>query len=191
MKRLLFPAVVAAFAVAIPASAEARSCGTQGTTSDGATIKVDAYRAASCSFARATASRFYSVAGVPRYLKVRGTRLTYRGKRRGSRWAYSGRRRGRTVVVIITQRNSAPSPPPTSPPPSSPPLTSPPPMSPPPTSPSPTCDPNYAGACLDPYAFDYDCLGGSGDGPLFTGRVVVVGYDHYGLDRDGDGIGCQ
>jgi hypothetical protein len=38
---------------------------------------------------------------------------------------------------------------------------------------------------------DYDCLGGSGDGPRYTGRVVVVGYDHYGLDADGDGIGCE
>lgn len=56
---------------------------------------------------------------------------------------------------------------------------------------SPECDPNYAGACLDPNAVDYDCRGGSGDGPLYTGRVTVVGSDHYGLDRDGDGVGCE
>jgi hypothetical protein len=53
------------------------------------------------------------------------------------------------------------------------------------------CDPNYAGACLDPNALDYDCAGGSGDGPDYTGQVEVIGNDHYGLDRDGDGIGCD
>jgi FKBP-type peptidyl-prolyl cis-trans isomerase len=53
------------------------------------------------------------------------------------------------------------------------------------------CDPNYSGACLDPYASDYDCAGGSGNGPDYTGTVTVVGEDHYGLDADGDGIGCE
>ncbi|HET8954236.1 MAG TPA: hypothetical protein VFN18_01105 [Solirubrobacterales bacterium] len=53
------------------------------------------------------------------------------------------------------------------------------------------CDPNYAGACLDPYASDYDCEGGSGDGPEYTGYVTVVGEDHYGLDADSDGSGCE
>lgn len=53
------------------------------------------------------------------------------------------------------------------------------------------CDPNYAGACLDPYAYDYDCANGSGDGPEYTGTVTVVGEDHYGLDADSDGIGCE
>lgn len=53
------------------------------------------------------------------------------------------------------------------------------------------CDPNYAGACLDPNASDYDCAGGSGDGPLYTGEVTVVGEDRYGLDSDGGGIGCE
>ncbi len=52
------------------------------------------------------------------------------------------------------------------------------------------CDPNYSG-CLDPNASDYDCEGGSGDGPLYTGTVEVLGVDHYGLDSDGDGIGCE
>lgn len=52
------------------------------------------------------------------------------------------------------------------------------------------CDPNYSG-CLDPNAVDYDCEGGSGDGPLYTGTVEVLGVDHYGLDEDGDGIGCD
>jgi hypothetical protein len=53
------------------------------------------------------------------------------------------------------------------------------------------CDPNYSGACLDPYASDYDCEGGSGNGPEYTGPVAVVGEDHYGLDSDNDGYGCE
>jgi hypothetical protein len=53
------------------------------------------------------------------------------------------------------------------------------------------CDPSYEGACLDRSAADYDCEGGSGDGPEYTGTVTVVGDDHFGLDRDGDGVGCQ
>lgn len=52
------------------------------------------------------------------------------------------------------------------------------------------CNPNYSG-CLDPYSPDYDCAGGSGDGPDYTGTVEVLGYDEYGLDDDGDGIGCD
>jgi hypothetical protein len=160
--------------LATPASAEARSCGTYGTTDKGATIETDAYYAASCSFAAATASRFYAFDGVPRHLTVLGTRLTYRGTRSGSGWdfwVYNGRRYGRYLSVIITQLDSSSS-------------------SPSPSSPS-RCDPNYQGACLDPNASDYDCVGGSGDGPKYTGRVVVVGYDRYGLDADGDGIGCE
>jgi hypothetical protein len=53
------------------------------------------------------------------------------------------------------------------------------------------CDPNYSGACLNPYASDYDCEGGSGDGPEYTGFVTVVGEDRYGLDADSDGAGCE
>jgi hypothetical protein len=53
------------------------------------------------------------------------------------------------------------------------------------------CDPNYAGACLDPNSSDYDCKGGSGDGPDYTGTVQVVAGDPYDLDRDGDGIACD
>jgi hypothetical protein len=56
---------------------------------------------------------------------------------------------------------------------------------------SPACDPNYEGACLDPTSSDYDCEGGSGDGPDYTGEVTVVGDDHFSLDRDGDGIACE
>jgi hypothetical protein len=53
------------------------------------------------------------------------------------------------------------------------------------------CDPNYEGECLDPDAFDYDCEGGSGDGPEYAGPVEVVGADLYGLDADGDGFACE
>jgi endonuclease YncB( thermonuclease family) len=53
------------------------------------------------------------------------------------------------------------------------------------------CHPSYRGACLDPYASDYDCEGGSGNGPRYTGPVRVVGPDEFGLDRDGDGFACE
>jgi hypothetical protein len=53
------------------------------------------------------------------------------------------------------------------------------------------CDPNYEGQCLDSNSPDYDCEGGSGDGPDYTGPVTVVGDDHFGLDRDGDGSACE
>lgn len=54
-----------------------------------------------------------------------------------------------------------------------------------------SCDPNYSGACLDPNSSDYDCAGGTGNGPDYTGPVQVVGNDHFGLDRDGDGYACE
>ena len=60
-----------------------------------------------------------------------------------------------------------------------------------PISQTPNCHPSYKGACLDPKAYDYDCQGGSGDGPEYTGRVTVVGPDVFRLDSDGDGIACE
>jgi endonuclease YncB( thermonuclease family) len=57
--------------------------------------------------------------------------------------------------------------------------------------PTSNCHPSYKGACLDPSAYDYDCAGGSGDGPAYTGFVRVVGDDEYGLDADDDGYGCE
>ena len=56
---------------------------------------------------------------------------------------------------------------------------------------SDVCDPSYVGECLDPNSLDYDCAGGSGDGPDYTGFVEVVGDDPYDLDRDGDGFACE
>ncbi len=35
-------------------------------------------------------------------------------------------------------------------------------------------------------------FGDTGNGPAYVyGPVYVVGYDIYGLDRDGDGVGCE
>jgi hypothetical protein len=53
------------------------------------------------------------------------------------------------------------------------------------------CHPSYKGACLDPNASDYDCIGGSGNGPKYTGLVRVVGPDVFRLDADHDGWGCE
>lgn len=39
---------------------------------------------------------------------------------------------------------------------------------------------------------DVDCSGGSGNGPRYVeGPVSVTGDDPYGLDSDGNGVGCQ
>jgi hypothetical protein len=57
---------------------------------------------------------------------------------------------------------------------------------------APGCHPSYGGACLDPGVSDYDCAGGSGNGPEYVpGPVKVVGSDDYELDADGDGVGCE
>lgn len=55
---------------------------------------------------------------------------------------------------------------------------------------TPNCTPGYS-PCLPP-ASDYDCAGGSGDGPKYVyGTVRVTGSDPYGLDADKDGYGCD
>jgi hypothetical protein len=51
------------------------------------------------------------------------------------------------------------------------------------------CTPGYS-PCLPP-ASDYDCRGGSGNGPKYTGPVRVTGSDPYHLDRNRDGKGCE
>lgn len=100
-----------------------------------------------------------------------------------------GRRAGRRIrrVLTVTRRiklvaTATPTPTPTPTPTATPSSAA---------TPERSCDPNYAGACLKPDSPDYDCAGGSGDGPDYTGEVRVVGDDHYDLDRDGDGIGCE
>jgi endonuclease YncB( thermonuclease family) len=61
---------------------------------------------------------------------------------------------------------------------------------PPPPPPGNGCDPNYTG-CV-PIDSDVDCAGGSGNGPSYVdGPVQVIGSDVYGLDADGDGVGCE
>jgi endonuclease YncB( thermonuclease family) len=45
--------------------------------------------------------------------------------------------------------------------------------------------------CLPPGP-DVDCAGGAGDGPRYVnGPVYVNGSDPYGLDSDGDDVGCE
>jgi micrococcal nuclease len=58
--------------------------------------------------------------------------------------------------------------------------------------PARNCHTSYEGACLKTGAGDYDCAGGSGNGPNYiAGPVYVVGWDEFDLDGDGDGIGCE
>ena len=53
------------------------------------------------------------------------------------------------------------------------------------------CHPSYVGVCL-PFVSDVDCAGGQGNGPVYVeGPIRVIGPDTYGLDRDGNGIGCE
>lgn len=67
-----------------------------------------------------------------------------------------------------------------------------PPPPPPPTAVPGNCHPSYQGACLLIGAGDYDCAGGSGNGPNYVnGPITVVGYDEFGLDGDRDGVGCE
>lgn len=65
----------------------------------------------------------------------------------------------------------------------------------PPQAPPPVvqnCHPSYPDVCLATNAGDYDCAGGSGNGPNYVrGPIRVLPPDPFGLDRDGDGIGCE
>jgi hypothetical protein len=55
---------------------------------------------------------------------------------------------------------------------------------------SQNCTPGYK-PCLTP-ASDYDCAGGSGNGPAYAeGPIYVTGSDPYDLDSEGDGIACE
>jgi hypothetical protein len=59
-----------------------------------------------------------------------------------------------------------------------------------PPPPADDCTSGYS-PCLPP-ASDYDCAGGSGDGPAYAeGPISVTGSDPYGLDSDGDGVACE
>ena len=60
-----------------------------------------------------------------------------------------------------------------------------------PTTPA-QCDPSYPDVCLDPAVEDYDCAGGSGNGPGYVeGPIRVLPPDPFDLDREGDGVGCE
>jgi hypothetical protein len=94
-----------------------------------------------------------------------------------SRRTGSGVRPDSRITLVVAK---APPPPPTTAPP------------PPTTAPQPDCDPSYPGVCLDPDAADYDCAGGSGDGPEYVeGPIRVRPPDPFDLDREGDGWGCE
>jgi hypothetical protein len=56
------------------------------------------------------------------------------------------------------------------------------------------CTPGYSPCLLNHNYTDYDCAGGSGNGPYYTEPGVtyrVTGSDPYGLDADNDGYGCE
>lgn len=80
-----------------------------------------------------------------------------------------------------------PPPPPTPPSPATPPPVASPPA------PAQNCDPSYPTICLQDGIGDWDCAGGSGDGPNYVTDkgFQVLPPDPFGLDRDGDGVGCE
>jgi hypothetical protein len=88
-----------------------------------------------------------------------------------------------------TTTTTAPPPPPPITTPTPPPPPEPPPPPPPEPGPADDCHPSYD-PCV-PIASDVDCEGGSGNGPVYTGTVRVIGPDEYDLDRDSDGVGCE
>ena len=56
------------------------------------------------------------------------------------------------------------------------------------------CTDGYDPCLVNHGGADYDCYGGSGDGPYYTEPGVtytVTGSDPYGLDGDNDGLGCE
>jgi len=62
----------------------------------------------------------------------------------------------------------------------------------PPPSPPRDCDQSYPDVCIPVGAADYDCAGGSGNGPNYiSGPIRVLRPDPHRLDRDGNGIGCE
>jgi hypothetical protein len=84
-----------------------------------------------------------------------------------------------TAITLVVAK--APPPPPSTAPPA-----------PPPTAPPRNCHPSYEGECLKVGIGDYDCAGGSGNGPNYVqGTVRVVAPDEFDLDGDGDGWGCE
>jgi PASTA domain len=125
------------------------------------------------------------LAGAKRRLAARGLELRVRYRRTARYVAGTvisqSRRIGADVapsaVITLVIAKALPPPPTTQPP---------------ATTPSRNCDPAYPGVCLDPTAEDYDCAGGSGNGPRYVqGPVQVRPPDPFDLDADADGIGCE
>ena len=55
---------------------------------------------------------------------------------------------------------------------------------------APACDGNYADFCVPNNLTAVHCVNTPGEGPEI-GRTRVVGWDHFGLDPDGDKIACD
>jgi hypothetical protein len=86
---------------------------------------------------------------------------------------------GAVIALVIAKRPPAPRT-----------TTAPPPA--PPVEAAGNCDPAYPDACLHDGIGDYDCAAGSGNGPNYVhGPIRVLRPDPFGLDRDGDGTGCE
>lgn len=88
-------------------------------------------------------------------------------------------RPGASIALVVAK--APPPPPPTT-------------VPPPPTTATPrNCDPAYPDVCLHQGIGDYDCAGGSGNGPNYVeGPLQVLPPDPFDLDgNDNDGIGCE
>jgi hypothetical protein len=85
------------------------------------------------------------------------------------------------VPTVVPPKPAAPAPKPPAPRPTT-----------PAAKPPPACNPAYPDVCLKDGIGDYDCAGGTGDGPNYvTGPLKVRAPDPFDLDRNGDGIGCE
>jgi hypothetical protein len=94
-----------------------------------------------------------------------------------------------TTTPPTTTTTTAPPPATTAPPPTT---TAPPPPTTMALVPAGGCTPGYS-PCIPPGG-DVDCAGGRGNGPRYVEGPVTVdpaGGDPYGLDGEGDGIGCE
>lgn len=65
-----------------------------------------------------------------------------------------------------------------------------------PPTPKARCEPSYPNVCIPIGSADYDCAGGSGNGPNYIQGPIQVRWDvpnpdPHGLDRDRDGWGCE